>query len=73
MKNNFIIIFVISTFFFTNVVFSESFILESKNIEIFDEGEKIKAFKGKAISKDKNLGGASVIISWKPNILKFNV
>ncbi len=55
MKNNFIIIFIISTFFFTNVVFSESFTLESKNIEILYEGEEIKAYKGKAISKDKNL------------------
>ncbi len=55
MKNNFIIIFVIYTFFFTNLAFSESFTLESKNIEILNEGDQIKAYKGSAISKDKNL------------------
>ena len=32
-----------------------------------------KQFANINFSKDKNLGGASVIISWKPNILKFNV
>ena len=55
MKNNFIIIFVISILFFTNLAFSESFTLESKNIEILNEGDQIKAYKGNAISKDKNL------------------
>ena len=55
MKNNFIRTFIISTFFFTNVVFSESFVLESKNIEILNEGNQINAYEGKATSNDRNL------------------
>ncbi len=55
MKNNFFITFILSTFFFANVVFSESFILESKNIEILNEGDQINAYKGKAFSNDRNL------------------
>ena len=55
MKNNLIITYIICIFCFPNIVFSESFILKSKNIEILDEGNQINAFKGKATSNDGNL------------------
>ena len=55
MKNNFIITILIYIFCFPNVVFSESFIFKTKNIEILDEGNQINAYNGKAISKDQNL------------------
>ncbi len=55
MKNNLILTFIIIIFFFTNIVYAESFTLKSKNIEILNEGDQINAYKGKAISSDKNL------------------
>ena len=55
MINNFILSIVIYVFYFANVAFSESFFLESKNIEILNEGSQINAYNGKAISNDNNL------------------
>tara|TARA_B110000444_G_scaffold242605_1_gene260089 strand:- start:2856 stop:5237 length:2382 start_codon:yes stop_codon:yes gene_type:complete len=55
MKNNFILLIVISIFNFQAVAFSDSFTLKSKNIEILNEGDQINAYNGKAISSDKNL------------------
>ena len=50
MKNNFILLIVISIFNFQAVAFSDSFTLKSKNIEILNEGDQINAYNGKAIS-----------------------
>ena len=55
MKNNFILSSFIAIFCFSNIAFSQSFILNSKNIEILNEGNQIKAYKGEAISKDDDL------------------
>ena len=55
MKNNFILSVLIGIFCFSNVAFSQSFILNSKNIEILNEGNQINAYRGEAISKDKDL------------------
>ena len=55
MKNNIILSILVLIFCFSNSAFSESFILKSKNIEILDEGNKIIANKGKAISNDNSL------------------
>jgi len=55
MKNNLIITIIICIFCFPNVVWSESFIFKSKNIEILDKGNQINAYKGKAVSNDGNL------------------
>ena len=54
MKNNFILSVLIGIFCFSNVAFSQSFILNSKNIEILNEGNQINAYS-EAISKDKDL------------------
>ena len=55
MKNKLKIIIVIIISCFPNMVFSNSFILESENIEILSEKNQINAYKGKAISNDNNL------------------
>ena len=55
MKNNIILSILVLIFCFSNSAFSESFILKSKNIEILDEGNKIIANNGKAISNDNTL------------------
>ena len=55
MKNKLKIIIIIIITCLPNIVFSNSFILESKNIEILNEKNQINAYKGKAISNDNNL------------------
>ena len=55
MKNNLTLVIILFIFQFSNIALSESFFLESKNIEILNEGDQINAYNGKAISADKNL------------------
>ena len=55
MKNSFIVVFLIVFLNLPNFVFSDTLDFESKNLEITEKGNIINAFKGKAISKDKNL------------------
>ena len=55
MKNNIFRFFIIIYFCINNLAFSNSFVLESKNIEIADKGNQIIAIDGIAISDDKNL------------------
>ncbi len=55
MKSNLIPTIILCIFYFPNIVFSESFILKSKNIEILNEGNQVNAYKGKATSSDGNL------------------
>ena len=55
MRNNIALLIIIFIFQSTNMAFSESFFLKSQNIEILKEGEVINAYKGTAISNDKNL------------------
>ena len=56
MKNNILhIIFIMSLICFPEIIYSQSFIFESKNIEILNEGSQINSYNGKAVSEDKNL------------------
>jgi len=55
MKNNFLKIFFLIFFCFNNYCFAEPFLIKSKNIEILDDGNKINAFEGEAISANKDL------------------
>ncbi len=55
MKNNLTLVIILFICHFSNLALSDSFFLESKNIEILDEGDQINAYNGKAISADKNL------------------
>ena len=54
MKNKFYI-FIIQFLLISNYAFSNTFIFESSNIEIVENGNIIYATGGKAISSDKNL------------------
>ena len=55
MINSIFRFFIIIYFCINNLAFSNSFVLESKNIEITDKGNQIIAIDGTAISDDKNL------------------
>ena len=53
MKNKFI--FFLLYLFLSEIAFADQFIFETSKIEILNDGEKIKAEDGKAISQDQNL------------------
>ena len=55
MKNKLKIIIIILITYFPNIAFSDSFTLESQNIEILKDKNQINAYKGKAISNDGEL------------------
>ena len=64
MKNNFKKIILICILFFNNNAHSESFIFDTKKIEILENGNQINAYKGKAISKEKGFELVSAPISF---------
>ena len=53
MKNKFI--FFLLYLFLSEIAFADQFIFETSKIEILNDGKKIKAEDGKAISQDQNL------------------
>ena len=56
MKNNFILLIInLILINFTNQALSQSFIFETKNIEILNDQNQINAYEGTAISKDDSL------------------
>ena len=54
MKNNLLLIIIVSIFFFTNL-YANEFKFETSEIEILENGDLVKATNGKAISHDNEI------------------
>ncbi len=55
MKNNLFLLYILFCLFFSNTLNAKSFELEAKSIDIFDNGNLVKAKDGKGISLDKDI------------------
>ena len=55
MKNNFLIIIILSLYNFSNAAVADSFTLQSKKIEMLESKNQITAYEGKAISNNKDI------------------
>ena len=55
----------------SEIAFADQFIFETSKIEILNDGKKIKAEDGKAISQDQNLEIVAKILNIKKMLIFF--